>query len=162
MNELKWFVAHTLPRREKKLQKYCERESVLVTLPMYNTVHKYRGKIVSFQKPLFPSYVFLQLLPNQKQQFVQHDCVANLLVVHDQELFRSQLAVILEALGTGLEIHLAPEIGPGKRVKIKSGALRGLEGWVEERHGPMTVLLRLDFIGQAAAVKLDADHLELS
>jgi hypothetical protein len=38
--------------------------------------------------------------------------------------------------------------------------LQGLEGWVERRYGMTTVLLRLDFINQAAAVKLDADLLE--
>jgi hypothetical protein len=35
-----------------------------------------------------------------------------------------------------------------------------MEGWVEQRYGMNTVLLRLDFIGQAAAVKLDATDLE--
>jgi hypothetical protein len=46
-------------------------------------------------------------------------------------------------------------------VKVKGGALRGTEGWVEARYGMTTVLLRLDFVGQAAAVKLQADDLEL-
>jgi len=36
-----------------------------------------------------------------------------------------------------------------------------MEGWVEHRHGMNTVLLRLDVIGQAAAVKLEATDLEL-
>jgi len=56
---------------------------------------------------------------------------------------------------------LAPTVGKGMRVKIKGGPLMGLEGWVEDRYGMSTVLLRLDFINQAAAVKLDADLLEL-
>ena len=46
-------------------------------------------------------------------------------------------------------------------MKVKAGPLRGIEGWVEARYGMTTVLLRLDFIGQAAAVKLAADELEL-
>jgi hypothetical protein len=50
--------------------------------------------------------------------------------------------------------------GPGLRVRIKSGPLRGVEGWVEQRFGRSTVLLRLDFISQAAGVKLDGDLLE--
>lgn len=45
------------------------------------------------------------------------------------------------------------------RVRIKAGPLQGLEGWVEKRYGMTTVLLRLDFINQAAAVKIDADML---
>jgi hypothetical protein len=46
------------------------------------------------------------------------------------------------------------------RVRIKSGPLQGVEGWVEKRYGMTTVLLRLDFISQAAAVQMDADLLD--
>ena len=161
MTNLEWFVAHTRPRREKKLKAHCEREGMTVTLPLYRTVRKYRGKTVTSEKPLFPGYVFLQLLPEQKQKVFQNDHVANLLVVHDQDLFKRQLQEILAALATGCEVYLAPEIGAGARVKIKSGPLRGMDGWVEERYGMSTVLLRLDLIGQAAAVKIQADELEL-
>jgi transcription antitermination factor NusG len=161
MNGLEWFVAHTRPRREKKLKQYCEGEGILVTLPCYRTVHRYRGKAASFQKPLFPGYVFLQLLVDQRQRVQQNDHVARLLVVHDQELFVRQLGDVLKALETELEIQLAPEIGAGSRVKVKGGPLQGIEGWVEARYGMTTVLLRLDFIGQAAAIKLPADDLEL-
>ena len=114
-----------------------------------------------FQKPLFPNYVFLQLLPQQKQAVYQSDHVANLLEVVDQQLFEAQLGDILTALDTELEIFLAPQITAGTRVKIKSGPLRGVEGIVERRSGMTLVLLRLDFISQAAAVKIDASELEL-
>jgi len=160
MSDLAWFVAHTRPRQEKKLQQFCERAGFPVTLPCYRSVRKYRGKEVVFQKPFFPGYVFLQLLPQQRQSVFQNNHVANLLVVHDQALFIRQLGEILQALESNLEIQLAPEIGVGTRVKVKLGPLRGMEGWVEQRYGMTTVLLRLDFIGQAAAVKLQADELE--
>jgi transcription antitermination factor NusG len=161
MADLAWFVAHTRPRCEKKLSQYCEQEGIAATLPLVSSVHRYRGKTVSFTKPLFPGYVFLQLLAEQKSKVFQRDHVANLLVVTDQELFQQQLAEVLQALASGVEIFLAPEIGVGSRVKVKSGPLRGMDGWVEKRYGLTTVLLRLDFIGQAAAVKLAADELEL-
>jgi hypothetical protein len=73
----------------------------------------------------------------------------------------AQLGDIFEALESGCELKLAPEIGAGKRVMIKSGPMRGIEGWVEDRYGATTVLLRLDFIGQAAALSMEADMLEL-
>ena len=57
-------------------------------------------------------------------------------------------------------MQVAPDIGEGSRVRIKSGPLQGVEGWVEKRHGVNVVLLRLDFINQAAAVKIEADLLE--
>lgn len=155
-----WFVAHTRPRCEKKLEQYCAQENISTTLPLYRSVRKYRGKTVTFFKPLFPGYLFLKMLPTQRQKVYQSKYVANLLQVFDQELFTRQLDDILLALDTDLQILLAPQIGEGMRVLIKSGPLRGMEGWVEKRYGMTTVLLRLDFISQAAAVKLEADQLE--
>jgi len=160
MEGIEWYVAHTRPRCEKKLAEYCQRESLQVTLPCYNSAHKYRGKTVVFRKPLFPGYVFLRILKNQRNLVLQSDYVANLLEVVDQQLFEQQLEDILLALETEVEIRLAPSIGKGTKVLIKQGPLRGVEGWVEDRYGMNTVLLRLDFIGQAAAVKIDATDLE--
>ncbi len=137
------------------------RQRIAATLPCYDSAHKYRGKSVVFRKPLFPGYVFLQLERVQKDSVRQNEHVANLLDVFDQETFEQQLKDILLALDSHLGVQLAPSIGAGMRVRIKGGPLQGMEGWVEQRYGMSTVLLRLDFINQAAAVKLEADQLEL-
>lgn len=161
MSDLRWWVAHTRPRCEKKLTRYCDREGLATTLPCYRSVKKYRGKKLVFFKPLFPGYVFLQIQPFQRQMVYQSDYVANLLEVPDQAEFEQQLSDILEALDTELEVRLAPTIGPGMKVRIKSGPLQGMAAWVESRSGMTEALLRLDFIGQAAAVRIDATQLEL-
>ncbi len=156
-----WYVAHTRPRCEKKLTDYCGRQGFKFTLPLYKSVKKYRGKTEVFLKPLFPGYVFLQLLKRQRQPVYQSDYVANLLEPPDQREFQQQLDDILAALDTELEVRLAPTITAGVKVRIKSGPLQGIEGWVESRRGMTEVQLRLDFIGQAAAVKMSAEILEL-
>lgn len=161
MSDVLWYVAHVRPRCEKKLVDYCAREGFPTTLPLYRSVKKYRGKTVTFHKPLFPGYVFLRLVPTQRQSVYQSDYVANLLDVPDQAEFEHQLNDILFAVEQEVEVRLAPTIGPGVKVRIKSGPLQGIEGWVESRKGMVEVLLRLDFIGQAAAVKMDATNLEL-
>jgi transcriptional antiterminator RfaH len=162
MGELPWYVAHTRPRCEKKLVEYCQRQGFSVTLPCYRSVKKYDRKTVVFEKPLFPNYVFLRLEPQQRQKVFQSDYVANLLEVTDQELFEQQLGDILRSLESETEVLLAPQIKAGMRVKITTGPLRGLEGFVENRSGVTYVNLRLDFIGQAVAVRVEASHLELT
>jgi len=84
-----------------------------------------------------------------------------MLQVVDQQLFEQQLNDILFALDQEIAIRLEPMIEVGARVMIKSGPLQGQEGWVEERFGMTTVLLRLDFIGQAAAIEVSSGSLEL-
>jgi transcription antitermination factor NusG len=163
MSELVWFVAHTRPRCEKKLADFCQREGFSVTMPLYRSVKKYRGKKVVFEKPLFPGYVFLRLVPEDRRKVYYSDYIANLLDVVEQDVFEEQLNDILLAVESESEIEvlLAPTIQPGCRVRIKSGPLRGVEGDVQHRQGQCQVLLRLDFIGQAAAVKVEATQLEL-
>jgi transcription antitermination factor NusG len=158
---LAWFVVHTRPRCEKKVVQYCEREGLDSTLPLVRCVRKYRGKAVTFENPLFPGYVFLRLKQDQQMRVAQSDYVANLLTVVDQDLFSRQLGDILAALNSDVPVQLEPRIGSGSRVRIKTGPLRGMEGWVEQRKGVSVVLLRLDFIGQAAAVRVEATELEL-
>lgn len=157
---IKWFVAHTRPRCEKKLEEYCRREGFATTLPLYRSVKKYRGKTVVSMKPLFPGYLFLQVTVRQRQKVFQSDYTANLLEVPDQAEFEAQLEDILFALEQEVDVQLAPAIGPGTRVRIKAGPLQGMEAMVQSRKGMTEVLLCLDFIGQAAAVKVCAEDLE--
>lgn len=159
--EAAWFVAHTRPRCEKKLAAFCEREGVSVTLPLYRSVKEYVRKSVTFEKPLFPNYLFLKMRSLQRKRIYQSDYVANLLDVPDQTSFERQLRDILTALDTDLEICVLPHIAPGKFARITAGPLRGLEGEVAERQGVCFVLLRLDFIAQSAAVQVRAEDLEI-
>lgn len=160
--KVEWYVAHTRARCEKKIHDWCQRQGTRSVLPLYRSVKKYRGKAVEFHKPLFPGYVFLQMTRTDRYKVVQQDQVANVLDVPDQQEFEQQLQAILQAAETDYEVRLIPTIRPGVRVRIKSGPLRGLEGFVEDRRGAIEVHLRLDFIGQAAAVRLDADMLDLA
>lgn len=158
--EPKWWVAHTKPRCEKRLEDYCRRFEVPCTLPLFKSVKRYGGRTRTFTKPFFPGYAFLHCPPDQTMAALRSGHIANLLAVSDQETFSQQLQAILEALESDLEVRLAPEIHAGQKVRIRTGALRGMEAWVQERRGRLEVILRLDFIGQAAAVSIPADELE--
>jgi transcription antitermination factor NusG len=160
-DERVWWVAHTRPRCEKKLAEYCGSEHIEALLPCYTSVKRYRGKVATFQKPLFPNYVFIRAERELARKAYQSDYVANLLEVFDQHLFQQQLADILKALEAGLEMRGLPEVKEGARVRVRAGPLQGMEGIVEQRTGIVEVLLRLDFIGQSAAVTIDAADLEM-
>lgn len=157
---LAWLVAHTRPRSEKQVVVWAEREGFPTELPLYTTTHKYRGKAVTFHKPLFPGYVFLNSPVTFGPKIRECRHVAQVLVPGDPAEFAQQLSDILIAVAAGMELRPAPDVVAGVRVTITEGPLRGMEGWVEKRDGPMEVILRLDFIGQAAAVRLPAQAVE--
>lgn len=157
-----WFVAHTRPRCEKKLQRWCHRESFTSCLPTYISVRKYASKEVRFSKPLFPGYLFLSFSRENIRVVKQSQYIANLLEPPNQGEFEIQLGEIMKATTLADEMRVAPSIGPGTRVVIKRGPLAGIEAWVEDRSGIETVILRLDFIGQGAIVNVPVQDLDLA
>lgn len=104
----------------KKLAAYCRLEGIEPTLPCYISVKKYDRKVVKFKKPLFPNYLFLRLLPDQRKTVYQSDYVANLLEVFDQKTFEEQLQDILRTLDLDIEVQAEPQITEGRIVQIKS------------------------------------------
>ena len=156
----RWLVAHTRARAEKQLVKWATREGIAMELPYYRTSHRYRGKTVDFTKPLFPGYVFFRATGFVASKVAQSRHVAQILVPPDPVEFERQLRDILAAVEAGLDVRPAADVVAGTRVSITDGPLRGMEGRVEKRDGPFDVILRLDFIGQAAAVRVPASEVE--
>ena len=101
------------------------------------------------------------MLAEQYGLVVPGDCLANLLNEPGQDHSVWQLEDVMSFLVTGLEIRLAPTIGVGERVKIKSGTIRGVGGWVGKQYGATILLLRPDFTSKAAAVEHETIDLPL-
>jgi len=142
---------HTKPRREKKLVEDCERRGISAKLPCYERINIAADRGIPRSRP-FRVMSFFSLPTDREIWCVRDQHVANLLDVFDRAIFHRQLQDIFLALEANLEVWLAPSIGEECGARIKAGPLQGLEGWVEKRYGMETVLLRLDFINQAAAV----------
>lgn len=156
-----WLVIHTLSRAEKKLAEWARKEGFHVELPTYASVKRYRGKVVRFEKVLFPGYVFVVAEGRDGARILQNRHAARVLVPPDMGEFDRQLREILSAIDAGLEIRPVSGVQVGTRVRISSGPLRGMEGLVERLEAPLSVVLRLDFISEAAAVCLETTDVEV-
>lgn len=157
---IEWRVAHTLSRCEKKLLDWARQQGWRAELPLYRSIKRYRGKKAEFLKPIFPGYVFLQLPSHEARIAVQNRHVARLLTPPDQAEFAAQLQSILVAVESGLQIVPVVQFKPGARVEIISGPLRGMHGTVVKSIDHVEVILRLDFIGQAASVRIEPHEIE--
>jgi transcription antitermination factor NusG len=157
-----WFVAHTRPRCEKKLASYCRQEDIAVTLPCVRSVKRYRQKVVKFEKPLFPGYVFFRSAPHHARKVYQSKYVANIMSVFDQDTFEQQIEAILHALQKDCSLIGVFGICPGAEVRIVAGPLAGMNGTVMKLVNKVTVVLKLDFIGKCAAVVVDSGNIEMA
>src|SRR6266550_8578636 len=160
--EPRWYVAHTSANHEKRVTQQLLERSVEHFLPLYETVRRWKDRRMQVQLPLFPGYVFVRLPLRDRLKVLQVPGVARLIS------FNGQPAALpdneIEALRTGLAAQLHTEPHPyltvGRWVRVKSGALEGLEGILIRKKNTCRVVVSLDLIMRSASVEVDASDLE--
>jgi transcription antitermination factor NusG len=132
-------------------------------LPLYRSERKWSdGSKVTLELPLFPSYLFIHIRRNERVRVLGVPGVLAVVGGTGGEPAPLPDATI-EALRSGLELRPAqphPLMTAGQRVRIRSGALAGLEGIVVRNKNSFRVVMTLQHIMQSYAVEVDLEDLE--
>jgi transcriptional antiterminator RfaH len=156
---LTWFVCHAKPRCEKKFAALMAAERFEHYLPLITSVRHYAQQTKKFTKPLFPGYVFACVPLEEKSRIYQQDLLARAIVVSDEATFLRQLADVKAIVASGYEVSVMPLFTKGRRVKIISGPLFGLEGFVDDPSNPHGIVLSVDVLRQGLLVKVPVESL---
>jgi transcription antitermination factor NusG len=111
--------------------------------------------------PLFPGYDFLRKPALVRVGVLEVPGVISIIGTASRPAALPDLEV--EALRAGLDPMRAephPLVTTGQRVRIKAGALAGLEGIVVRKKNGFRVVLTLDLLMQSIAIEVDGDDVE--
>jgi len=150
-----WMIIHTKSRREKKIARFCANTDIKYYLPLEKRIKIYGRKRVQTTLPLFPGYLFCFADEREQYQLLLTHQVANILKVSNQlELLEDiEKIFITESANYNLcscELHIE-----GRKARIKSGPLMGIEGIISRLKGKDRIVLNINIINRAAAVYLN-------
>ncbi len=159
----KWFALYTTSRHEKRVAQHLLERQIEFYLPLYRAERKWRdGSRVTLELPLFPGYLFIHIRRNERVRVLE--VPGALAVVGGTGGEPSPLPdTTIDALRSGLELRPAqphPFMTAGQRVRIRSGALAGLEGIVVRNKNSFRVVMTVEHIMQSYAVEVDLEDLE--
>ncbi len=159
-----WFAAYTSSRHEKCVALHFDQRRIETFLPLYTTRNRWKnGCAREIALPLFPNYVFVRIDPRQRVRVLEVPGV--LALVGSGRVLAPLPDFEIETLRCGLrqrKIEPHPYLVLGERVRIKAGAMLGLEGVLVRKKNNLRVVIALDAILQSVAVEVDADDLELA
>jgi transcription antitermination factor NusG len=78
-----------------------------------------------------------------------------MLPVDDEDRLRRDLLQIHQLIEAKAPMTVEQRIQPGRRVRIKSGAMKGVEGLVIERRGGDRLLVVVDYIQQGVSMAIE-------
>ena len=158
----RWYVIHTLSRREKELMRRLKALQIAHYSPL--AVSRKRspaGRIRTSYLPLFRGYVFLRGTPEDRQRAVTTGCVANCLEVADSDELVSDLRRIQLLNHEGADIRPEPKPAVGSRAIVTSGPMTGVEGIVTKVHSQHRLTVLVSFMQQGASVTIDEADVDL-
>lgn len=156
----RWWVLYTKARQEKAVARQLYAHGVPFYLPLVKKRAVYRGRQVISHLPLFPGYVFLCGSEAERLVSLTTNRISRVLDVPDPARLRSDLWQLEQLISANAPLTMESRLVPGARVRVRYGALEGLEGVVMTRKGQTRLLVVVDFLQQGASVEIDDYLLE--
>jgi len=159
-----WFAVHTRARHEKVVAQEVHEQGITSFLPVVKQVRRWsdRRKVVEF--PLFGCYVFVKLVPNHQQRLrvLRANGVLGFVGTHGVgvPIPEEQINAVRILVDEQLPVCSHPFLKIGQRVRIRSGALSGVEGILVSRSGERTLVISLDAIQRSLSVQIQGYDLE--
>ena len=161
MPDAQWWAMYTRARREKDLMRRLRGMKV----PHYGPLAPRRrrspnGRIQVSHNPLFPGYVFVCGDDEHRRLALTTNCISRILPVTDSDSLVRDLRQIQQLILCDAPLSAESRLQPGMRVRVRSGALAGVEGVVIKRRGKDRLLVAVHFLQQGASVALEDYEVE--
>jgi transcription antitermination factor NusG len=131
-------------------------------LPLYERVSHWKDRRVKLQLPLFTGYVFVRMVLEEKLRVLQIPGLVRLVEFngHPVPLADDEIERMKEGFLAGLRAEPCPYLRVGRHVRIRSGALRGLEGILLKKKNAYRLVLSITSIQRSIGVEVNAEDVE--
>jgi len=155
--EQHWYAAYTCANHEKRVAAELGGRGVEQYLPLYSSVRRWRDRRVRLEMPLFPGYVFVRLALRDKVRVLQVPSLVRLVSFNGQPaaLSDDEMEVLRRGLTDQMNAQPHPYLAVGRRVRVVSGPLTGLEGIIVRKKNRVRFVISLNLIMRSVSVELD-------
>ena len=159
-----WYGLHTQSRHEKIVVQRLLERGVTTFLPLVTEVRRWSDRKKSVELPLFSCYVFAKFVPNRAErlQVLRVDGVFGLVGGRGEgvPIPDEQIDAVRSLVEAQVPWSSHPFLKIGQRVRIRSGALNGVEGVLVQRNGDRTLVISVDAIQRSLAVRVEGYEVE--
>ncbi|MFB3922541.1 MAG: transcription termination/antitermination protein NusG [Terriglobia bacterium] len=159
-----WYAVHTRSRHEKKVAVQLERKGVESYAPIVSEIHRWSDRRQTVQVPLFPGYVFVRIDSSGAARLAVLETLGVVSFVGARgqgiSIPDKQIADIRAVVQSGLTFAGCPCLEVGQHVRIRGGCLDGVEGILLAKNSDRSVVVSVNLIQRALAVRVDGFDVE--
>src|SRR5450631_3637428 len=162
--ELRWYALHTRARHEKAIERRLRDQGLETFVPTAMEVHRWSDRTQKVEVPLFSCYVFIRcaLSAEDRTRVYQIESVHGFVGTRGSSLPipDEQIERIRKVLTQSAPWRSYPFLKVGQRVRVRGGAMDGVEGVFVSENGDHSLIISVDAIQRSMAVRIDGYHVE--
>jgi transcription antitermination factor NusG len=153
-----WYALHIRARHEKKVAVRLEEQGITVFSPTISEVHRWTDRNVRIQRPLFPCYAFVNILPSKQDRLSVLTTRGVLGLVGTSGIGipipNKEIEDIRTLLASDAACTPCPFLKVGTRVRIRGGAMDGVEGVLVTQNVDQSLVVSIELIQRSISVRL--------
>jgi transcription antitermination factor NusG len=157
-----WYALTVYPRHEKQVVRQLEGRGLRCFVPTYRSVRRWKDRRKELDLVLFPGYAFVQAVSNKRMAILTVPGVVRFVTFHGQPaVIRDQdIRALRSSAVAGRSIMPHPYLQKGRRVRLSSGPLAGIEGILVRRKDRFRLVLSVDLIMKSVALEVDESDIQ--
>lgn len=162
LDDVHWYAAHIRSRHEKRVADQLAGKNVNFFLPLYQAQHRWKDRLARVDLPLFPGYLFVHIPLRERLRVLEVPGVVRLVSTRGEPvpLDDSEIQILQQGLNEKVKASPHPYLKVGTRVRVKAGALAGLEGILIRMKDTYRVVISVDLIMRSIAVEISSADVE--
>ncbi|MGH9615366.1 MAG: UpxY family transcription antiterminator [Acidobacteriaceae bacterium] len=158
-----WYAVYTLPNNEKSLVKHLNIRQIESFLPTWESVRTWKNRQrMKIVQPLFPSYLFVRIRDKERSKVLQSPGAIRIIGNCQGPVSISEREIeFLRSDFCRQRVEPYRELVLGKKVRIKTGPMQGVQGTLVQKRNSMRFVLSIEMINQNAAIEVNGDEIEL-
>jgi transcriptional antiterminator RfaH len=157
-----WYVLYTKPKNEKKVYEKLTLQGFECYCPCQRTLKQWSDRKKWVEEPIFKSYIFVKKPTSQENRIsiLQSPGVVRFLywLGKEAEVKQTEIEAIQKFLGEFESVEVL-SFETGSILKIKDGALKGMDGEVDYQT-EKEVVLKIEKLGMSLVAKVSKHHVE--
>lgn len=160
--ESEWYALYTVAHHEKRVAQQLQTCEVECFLPLYRSVRRWSDRSKELQLPLFPGYLFVHTDLGERGRILQLPSVVHFVCFNGlpAPVPITEIETLRSMLNGNAYVEPHPYLRVGRRVRVHSGPMAGLEGILTSKKGRLRIVLAVDLIRRSVAVEVGADEVE--
>jgi transcription antitermination factor NusG len=157
-----WFAVYTCARHEKCVAEQMARREIRAFLPVYRSVRRWKDRRKEIEMALFPSYVFVRVALRERLRVLEIPGVVGIVGAGGKPvpLADQEIEPFLHGVEGCLKMEPHPFMRVGRRVRVRSGPMAGMEGVLLRRKEGVRLIVSLEILMRAVAVEIDEADVE--